>query len=79
MNIHWQDTAILFTDPQNEVLSEQGGAWKLVGDSVRENKTVEHMERIFRRPSRPGSRSSSPPTITFPQMTGGSSAIPSGR
>jgi hypothetical protein len=41
MNIHWQDTAILFTDPQDEVLSEQGGAWKLVRDSVRENKTVE--------------------------------------
>ena len=47
MNIHWQDTAILFTDPQNEVLSEQGGAWNLVRDSIRENKTVEHMERIF--------------------------------
>src|SRR5258708_4099809 len=47
MKIHWQDTAILFTDPQNEVLSEQGGAWQLVRDSVHENKTVENMERIF--------------------------------
>jgi uncharacterized glyoxalase superfamily protein PhnB len=37
----------VFTDPQNEVLSEKGGAWALVCDTVRENKTVEHMERIF--------------------------------
>jgi nicotinamidase-related amidase len=47
MNIHWKDTAIVFTDPQNEVLSEQGGAWALVRDTVRENKTVENMERTF--------------------------------
>jgi len=47
MNINWKDTAIVFTDPQNEVLSEKSGAWALVRDTVRENKTVEHMERIF--------------------------------
>jgi len=42
------DTAIVFTDPQNDFLSEEGVAWKLVGESVRENDTVGNMERIFR-------------------------------
>jgi len=38
---------VVFIDPQNEVLSEQGAAWAAVGESVRENKTVENVERIF--------------------------------
>jgi hypothetical protein len=42
------DTAVVFTDPQNDVLSEKGRAWGLVGDSVKQNKTVENMERIFK-------------------------------
>jgi len=41
------DAAVVFIDPQNEVLSEKGGAWGAVGDSVKENKTVENMEHIF--------------------------------
>lgn len=41
------DTAVVFIDPQNDVLSEKGTAWAAVGQSVRENKTVEHMEHIF--------------------------------
>jgi len=69
----------LFTDAQNEVLSEQGGAWKLVRDSVMENKTVEHMERIFQTAKLTGFEVFISPTITSPQITGGSSVIPSGR
>jgi nicotinamidase-related amidase len=42
------DTAIVFTDPQNEVLSDEGGAWALVRESVNRNKTIENMEGIFR-------------------------------
>jgi len=42
------ETAVVFVDPQNDVLSEKGTAWAAVGQSVRENNTVEHMERIFR-------------------------------
>ena len=38
---------MLVTDPQNDFLSEQGVTWQLVGDSVRENKTVENIERLF--------------------------------
>ncbi|MEE8303777.1 MAG: cysteine hydrolase [Candidatus Tectomicrobia bacterium] len=47
MDINKNDTAVLVTDPQNDFLSEQGVTWQLVGDSVRENKTVENIERLF--------------------------------
>jgi nicotinamidase-related amidase len=42
------DTGVVFIDPQNDVLSERGTAWGAVGQSVKENKTIENMERIFR-------------------------------
>ena len=42
------DTAVLVTDPQNDFLSEQGVAWPLVGDSVKENHTIDHIEQIFK-------------------------------
>ncbi|MFE4831756.1 hypothetical protein [Streptomyces sp. NPDC056672] len=41
------DTAVVFIDPQNDVLSEDGANWDAVGASVTENRTVENMERIF--------------------------------
>ncbi len=48
MNINKNDTAVVVIDPQNNVLSETGISWDLVGDSVKENKTVENIERIFK-------------------------------
>jgi nicotinamidase-related amidase len=54
MNIDKKDTAVVFTDPQNEVLSERGLGWGLVCDSVGENKTIENMERIFETAKRNG-------------------------
>jgi nicotinamidase-related amidase len=48
MDINKKDTAVLITDAQNDFLSEQGVTWKLVGDSVKENKTVENIERLFK-------------------------------
>ena len=48
MNIDKDDTAVVFIDPQNEVLSEKGLAWPLVHESLRENNTIENMERIFK-------------------------------
>lgn len=42
------DTALVVIDPQNDVLSEAGVSWGLVGDSVRENNTVENLDRLFR-------------------------------
>lgn len=47
MDIENNTTAIVFIDPQNDVLSEKGANWGAVGKSVTENKTVENMERIF--------------------------------
>lgn len=41
-------TAVVFIDPQNDVLSDKGANWDAVGASVTENKTVENMERIFK-------------------------------
>ena len=48
MNIQKTDTAVVFIDPQNDVLSEKGSSWDAVGESVTENRTVENMERIFK-------------------------------
>src|SRR5258707_215728 len=48
MDIHREDTAIVFIDPQNDVLSEKGLSWPLVRESLQENNTIENMERIFK-------------------------------
>jgi hypothetical protein len=39
MKIQREDTAIVFTDPQNEVLGEKGLGWPLVRESLQENTT----------------------------------------
>lgn len=41
-------TALLVTDPQNDFLSPKGVTWGLVGGSVTENKTVEHIDALFK-------------------------------
>jgi nicotinamidase-related amidase len=48
VNIDKNDTAVVFIDPQNEVLSETGLAWPLVHESLQENNTIANMERIFK-------------------------------
>jgi nicotinamidase-related amidase len=48
MQIQNTDTAVVFIDPQNDVLSEKGANWAAVGASVTENRTIENMERIFK-------------------------------
>jgi nicotinamidase-related amidase len=47
MRFDRNDTALVVIDPQNDVLSEKGVSWELVGASVRENKTVEHLAELF--------------------------------
>ena len=42
------DTAIVITDPQNDFLSPDGVTWGLVGNSVTENGTVEHIEALLK-------------------------------
>lgn len=48
MDFSKTDTALVVIDPQNDVLSEKGVSWRLVGASVRENGTVENLTRLFK-------------------------------
>lgn len=48
VDIQKADTAVVFIDPQNDVLSDKGANWAAVGASVMANGTVENMERIFK-------------------------------
>lgn len=41
-------TALVVADPQNDFLNPKGVAWGVVGESVRENKTVENIEFLLR-------------------------------
>ena len=43
-----KNTALVITDPQNDFLSPKGVTWGIVGKSVTENKTVEHIEALFK-------------------------------
>ena len=47
MEFDRRDTAVVFIDPQNEVMSETGKAWPLVRESLAENNTIENLERLF--------------------------------
>ena len=48
MQIRPNETAIVITDPQNDFLSPEGVTWGLVGQSVTDNGTVEHIEQLLR-------------------------------
>lgn len=43
-----QRTALVITDPQNDFLSPKGVTWGVVGKSVTENNTVEHIEELMK-------------------------------
>ena len=46
MEFDARDTAVVITDPQNDFLSPDGVTWGLVGESVTENRTVEHIDEL---------------------------------
>jgi nicotinamidase-related amidase len=48
MEIDKTRTALVVTDPQNDFLSPEGVTWGVVGESVKENKTVEHIGALFK-------------------------------
>jgi nicotinamidase-related amidase len=54
MAFNAQDTAIVITDPQNDFLSPDGVTWGLVGASVEENGTVDHIEQLFKAAKQKG-------------------------
>ena len=47
MKVNANDTALVIIDPQNDVLSDRGISWGLVGESVKQNNTVENIARLF--------------------------------
>lgn len=40
-------TAVVITDPQRDFLSEDGVVWQVVGPSVEENHTVDHLKQLL--------------------------------
>ncbi len=47
MDFNKQDTAVVITGPQNDFLSPDGVTWGLVGGSVEENGTIQHIDDLF--------------------------------
>jgi nicotinamidase-related amidase len=54
MEIDLSTTALVVTDPQNDFLSPDGVTWGVVGESVTENKTVEHIDILFKAAKKAG-------------------------
>ena len=48
MAITQGNTALVITDPQNDFLSPKGVTWGVVGESVKENNTVENLESLLK-------------------------------
>ncbi len=48
MTIDPERTAIVITDPQNDLLSPEGVTWGMVGKSVTENNTVANIEALMK-------------------------------
>ena len=48
MKIDRERTALVITDPQNDFLSPKGATWGVVGESVTENNTVDHIETLLK-------------------------------
>jgi nicotinamidase-related amidase len=46
LEIDLDKTAIFITDPQNDFISEGGGAWPLVGENIISGKVVEHQIQL---------------------------------
>lgn len=47
MKVERGRTAVVITDPQKDFLSEDGVVWAVVGASVQENNTVEHLRQLM--------------------------------
>ena len=59
-------TAVVVTDPQNDFLSPEGVTWELVGNSVTENRTVEHLEQLMQGAKSAGYRVFVSPHYYYP-------------
>jgi nicotinamidase-related amidase len=70
MNLSKSDTAVVFIDPQNDVLSEKGISWPLLHESLKENNTIENMESIFKAAKALGFEVFISPHYFFPEDKG---------
>src|SRR5262245_41863387 len=70
MRIDRKETALDVIDPQNDVLSENGISWPLVGDSVKENGTVPNIERLLRAAKEQGYGVFISPHYLYPEDQG---------
>ena len=59
--------AVVVTDPQNDFLSPKGVAWGVVGESVKENNTVENIESLLKSAKSSGVPVFVSPHYYFPQ------------
>jgi hypothetical protein len=74
MDFNNNDTALVIIDPQNDVLSEKGVSWPLVGDSVKENNTIENLTRLFKAAKAADFGVLSHPTTSIPMTRRGGTA-----
>ncbi|MEA1903984.1 MAG: isochorismatase family protein, partial [Actinomycetota bacterium] len=54
MDFDATNTAVVVIDPQNDFLSPEGVTWELVGESVTENHTVQHLEQLMKAAKQAG-------------------------
>jgi nicotinamidase-related amidase len=66
MDFDRSDTALVITDPQNDFLSTEGVTWGLVGESVTENGTIDHIEELVRAARAAGVRVFVSPHYYYP-------------
>ncbi len=60
-------TAIVITDPQNDFLRDDGVAWPIVKESVKENNTIANMSTVFRLAREKGLKIFISPHYFFPE------------
>ncbi len=60
-------TAIVITDPQNDFLREDGVAWPIVKESVKENNTIVNMTTVFKLAGKKGMKIFISPHYFFPE------------
>lgn len=54
MDLNLSRTALVVIDPQIDFLSEDGVTWPLIGESIKENNTVDNIERLFKASKKAG-------------------------
>lgn len=65
-----KNTALVITDPQNDFLREDGVAWPIVKESVKENNTIENLSTVFKLSREKGIKIFISPHYFFPADKG---------